>query len=35
VADEDALRKIGLGFGALTFAVTLVAAFLTMNFPPT
>ena len=33
VADEKALRRIGLGFGTLAFAVTLVAAFLTINFP--
>jgi hypothetical protein len=33
VADARALRTIGLGFGTLTFAVTLVAAFLTINFP--
>jgi len=33
VADERALRKIGIGFGTVTFAVTLVAAFLTLNAP--
>jgi hypothetical protein len=31
VADEKALRIIGLVFGALTSAVTLVAAFLTIQ----
>jgi hypothetical protein len=29
VADGKALRAIGFGFGSLTLAVTLVAAFLT------
>ena len=33
VADGRALRTIGFGFGTLTFAVTLVAAFLTINYP--
>jgi hypothetical protein len=33
VADEKALRRIGVGFGTLTFAVTLVAFLLTINFP--
>jgi hypothetical protein len=33
VADEKALRTIGLGFGTLTLAVTLVAAFLTLGAP--
>jgi hypothetical protein len=32
VADESALRKIGVGLGTVTFAVTLVAAFLTFTF---
>jgi hypothetical protein len=32
VADERVLRTIGIGFGTLTFAVTLVAVFLTINF---
>jgi hypothetical protein len=32
VADKKVLRTIGLGFGTLTFAVTLVAIFLTINF---
>jgi hypothetical protein len=30
VADEKALRTIGIGFGTLTVAVTLVAALLTI-----
>jgi hypothetical protein len=33
VADERALRTVGFGFGTLAFAVTLVAAFLTINVP--
>jgi hypothetical protein len=33
VADENALRAISLGLGALALAVTLVAAFPTINFP--
>ena len=32
MADEKALRAIGVGFGALTFAVAMVAAFLTINY---
>jgi hypothetical protein len=32
VTDEKALQKIGIGFGTLTLAVTLVAALLTINF---
>jgi hypothetical protein len=31
VADEKALRAIGVGFGALTLMVAMVAAFLTLN----
>jgi len=33
VADEKALRTIGFGLGTMTFAVTMIAAFLTINFP--
>jgi hypothetical protein len=33
VADEKALRTIGLGFGTLTLAVTLVAALVTLAAP--
>jgi hypothetical protein len=33
VADDKALRTIAKGFGLLTFAVTLVAIFVTINFP--
>ena len=35
MADELALRRIGLGFGALTLAVTLVAILVTFgpSFP--
>ena len=32
MADEKALRAIGIGFGALTLAVAMVAAFLTINY---
>jgi hypothetical protein len=31
--DEKALRKIGLGFGTLAFAVILAATFATLNAP--
>jgi len=33
VTDDKALRTIAKGFGLLTFAVTLVAIFVTINFP--
>jgi len=33
MADQKALRAIGLGFGTVTLAVTLVAFFATFNFP--
>ena len=32
--DELALRRIGLGFGMLTLAVTLVAVLVTFGMPP-
>ena len=34
MADEKALRTIGLGFGTLTLAVTLVAFLVTFGLPP-
>ena len=33
MSDEKALQRIGFGFGVLALAVTLLAAFLTINFP--
>lgn len=31
--DEKALRRIGFGFGTITFAVMLAAVFATLNLP--
>jgi hypothetical protein len=34
VADIEALRRIGFGFAAVAFAVTMIAGLVATNFPP-